>query len=138
LYAARFPRYFDLVLRAGEAPEAVTGLASLRFYRVLPTRVKILDEQEFGEASLGLSVATCARPATPPEVRVQGVDYAFVAPDTLAPGETIFAFENAGGVLHEVKVIGLNDGVTLADIMRLEHADSGWRHLTDQTSGILI
>jgi hypothetical protein len=48
-YAARFPRYFDFVLRAGEAPEAVTGFASLRFYRFLPTRVKILDEQEFGE-----------------------------------------------------------------------------------------
>jgi uncharacterized protein YhbP (UPF0306 family) len=48
-YAARFPRYFDFVLRAGEAPEAVTGFASLRFYRCLPTRVKILDEQEFGE-----------------------------------------------------------------------------------------
>jgi uncharacterized protein YhbP (UPF0306 family) len=49
LYAARFPRYFDFVLRAGEAPEAVTGFASLGFYRFLPTRVKILDEQEFGE-----------------------------------------------------------------------------------------
>lgn len=48
-YAARFPRYFDLVLRAGEAPEAMTGFSVLRFYRFLPTRVKILDEEEFGE-----------------------------------------------------------------------------------------
>ena len=48
-YAARFPRYFDFVVRAGEAPEAATGFASLRFYRFMPTRVKILDEQEFGE-----------------------------------------------------------------------------------------
>jgi uncharacterized protein YhbP (UPF0306 family) len=48
-YAARFPRYFDFVVRAGEAPGAPTGLASLQFYRFMPARVKILDEQEFGE-----------------------------------------------------------------------------------------
>jgi uncharacterized protein YhbP (UPF0306 family) len=48
-YAARFPRYFDLVIRAGEDPEATTGLGALRFYRFRPSRVKILDELEFGE-----------------------------------------------------------------------------------------
>jgi len=48
-YAARFPQYFDFVVRAGEAPEVSTGFASLRFYRFMPIRVKILDEQEFGE-----------------------------------------------------------------------------------------
>lgn len=49
LYAARFPRYFDFVMRAGEAANGTTGLASLRFYRFLPTRLKILDEEEFGD-----------------------------------------------------------------------------------------
>lgn len=48
-YAARFPRYFDFVLRAGEAADAPTGFASLRLYRFRPVRVKLLDEQEFGE-----------------------------------------------------------------------------------------
>jgi hypothetical protein len=48
-YAARFPPYFDFVVRAGEAAETSTGFASLRFYRFTPVRVKILDEQEFGE-----------------------------------------------------------------------------------------
>jgi uncharacterized protein YhbP (UPF0306 family) len=48
-YSARFSSYFDFVVRAGEAPEAATGFASLRFYRFRPTRVKILDEREFGE-----------------------------------------------------------------------------------------
>ena len=48
-YAARFPRYFDLVLRAGEALDATTGFGALRFYQFQPTRVKILDEREFGE-----------------------------------------------------------------------------------------
>jgi len=48
-YAARFPRYFDFVLRAAEASDATTGFAALQFYRFMPTRVKILDEQELGE-----------------------------------------------------------------------------------------
>jgi hypothetical protein len=48
-YAARFPRYFDFVVRASEVPDATTGFGTLRFYQFLPTRVKILDEQEFGE-----------------------------------------------------------------------------------------
>lgn len=48
-YAARFPRYFDLVMRAGEDPQATTGIGGLRFYLFRPDRVKILDEREFGE-----------------------------------------------------------------------------------------
>ena len=49
-YAARFPRYFDLVLRAGEASDVSSpGFGALRFYQFVPKRVKILDEQEFGE-----------------------------------------------------------------------------------------
>lgn len=48
-YAARFPSYFDFVLRAGGDQESDAGFASLRFYRCVPTRIKILDEQEFGE-----------------------------------------------------------------------------------------
>ena len=48
-YAARFPRYFDFVLRAGEAPDGASGFANLRFYRFMPARVKILDEEEFGD-----------------------------------------------------------------------------------------
>ncbi len=48
-YAARFPRYFDLVLRAGEDADAATALDALRLYRFVPARIKILDEHEFGE-----------------------------------------------------------------------------------------
>lgn len=49
LYAARFSRYFDFVLRAGEAPNGESAFAALRFYRFTPTRMKILDEEEFGD-----------------------------------------------------------------------------------------
>lgn len=89
--------------------------------------------------AVGLGVVTaCAAPAPLPVVAVKGMDYAFTAPDTVAAGETVFAFENVGQMLHEVKVIGLHAGVSLAEIVRLDQADSGWRHLTDQTSGILV
>ena len=49
LYAARFPRYFDFVMRAGEASEGTSGFAALRFYRFTPARLKLLDEEEFGD-----------------------------------------------------------------------------------------
>jgi hypothetical protein len=40
-------------------------------------------------------------------------------------------------VWHEVKVIALKPGVTLDTIVRLERAGTGWRQLTEPTSGIL-
>lgn len=48
-YAARFAGYFDLVIRAAEALAAPTGAAVLQLYSFAPTRVKILDELEFGD-----------------------------------------------------------------------------------------
>lgn len=48
LYAARFPRYFDLVLRASEA-SGNPDSGPLRFYRFAPERIKILDEEDFGD-----------------------------------------------------------------------------------------
>jgi pyridoxamine 5'-phosphate oxidase-like protein len=48
-YATRFTSYFDWVLRAGEASEATTGFPALHFYRFLPARIKVLDEQDFGD-----------------------------------------------------------------------------------------
>lgn len=49
LYAARFPRYRELLQRAsGGAPLGPT-FAALRFYSFVPERAQILDEWEFGE-----------------------------------------------------------------------------------------
>jgi uncharacterized protein YhbP (UPF0306 family) len=48
-YAARFVGYFDLVMRVAEASAAPTGPAALQLYSFIPTRVKILDELEFGD-----------------------------------------------------------------------------------------
>ena len=48
-YAARFPGYFDNVLRYGEDLEATAGLAGLVLYQFAPARIKLLDEPEFGD-----------------------------------------------------------------------------------------
>ena len=48
-YAARFAGYFDLVIRAAEAAAAPAGPAALQLYCFAPTRVRILDELEFGD-----------------------------------------------------------------------------------------
>jgi hypothetical protein len=49
LYAARFPRYAE-VLRRETADEPVTsGYRGLRFFQFIPERLQILDEWEFGD-----------------------------------------------------------------------------------------
>jgi hypothetical protein len=96
-----------------------------------------LKPARFVALALTGCLAACSPRETLPEVQVRAVDYAFASPDSLPAGETIFSFANAGTVQHEVKVIALRPGTTLTTILRLEVADSGWRHLTDPTSGIL-
>jgi hypothetical protein len=48
-YAARFTRYFDLVVRGGEAEESAAAVTRLQFYLFRPTRVKVFDEHAFGD-----------------------------------------------------------------------------------------
>jgi hypothetical protein len=48
-YAARFEEYFDLAIRAGEASAAPARPRGLELYGFAPTRVKILNELEFGD-----------------------------------------------------------------------------------------
>jgi uncharacterized protein YhbP (UPF0306 family) len=48
-YATRFTQYFDWVMRAGEAPEETTGFPALQLFGFVPVRIRVLDEQEFGD-----------------------------------------------------------------------------------------
>jgi hypothetical protein len=52
-----------------------------------------------------------------------GVDYAFRAPVTLAPGKHTLTFVNAGKVLHEVNVALLRRGVTAEQALKAMKAD---------------
>lgn len=67
-------------------------------------------------AMLG-GVACTAREAAMNEVLVRGTDYAFDVPETLPPGRTTFAFENAGQVPHEMILVRLKEGVALPQVM---------------------
>jgi len=49
LYAARFPRYREFLLRTPDEQSQSSMFIGLRFYRFSPERVQILDEWEFGE-----------------------------------------------------------------------------------------
>jgi hypothetical protein len=49
LYAARFPRYGELLRRASSGTPVGPTFAALRFYSFVPERVQILDEWEFGD-----------------------------------------------------------------------------------------
>jgi uncharacterized protein YhbP (UPF0306 family) len=49
LYAARFPRYLEMLPGVqGEQPRSFK-IGRLRFYSFLPERIQVLDEGEFGE-----------------------------------------------------------------------------------------
>jgi len=49
LYAARFPRYRECLLRTPDGQPPSSTFRGLKFYRFVPQRVQILDEWEFGE-----------------------------------------------------------------------------------------
>ncbi len=71
------------------------------------------------------------------DLRVTGLDYAFSAPDTVPPGETVITFRNTGTVRHELKLIALRPGVDLEVVLPLARIDSGWAAHREPTSGIL-
>ncbi len=65
-------------------------------------------------ASAGLSVLlACSGSKAPVEVAIIGVDYAYQAPQHIAPGPTAFTFANHGSVLHEIQLFRLRTDVPL-------------------------
>jgi hypothetical protein len=57
------------------------------------------------------------RAAAPMVVTVIATDYAFAAPDTIAPGYTTFQLVNNGDQLHMAQLIKLHPGRTLDDFL---------------------
>ena len=49
LYAARFPRYQEVLLAPSDGQPSSSTFRGLKFHRFVPQRVQILDEWEFGE-----------------------------------------------------------------------------------------
>lgn len=74
----------------------------------------------------GLALA-CARekPAEPvaiPSVLVMASDYAFQMPDTLIAGVTSFRIMNHGREAHHLTLVRLPDGMTMADLQKVNPA----------------
>lgn len=65
-------------------------------------------------------LAACTGSGSDRQIEVQGTDYAFTVPDTIAPGRATLKFTNSGRVRHELVLARLKPGVTLADVMRAQ------------------
>ena len=78
-------------------------------------------------------------PATAPrEVEIVGLDYAFKAPNELAPGRTTFRFVNRGKVRHEFNIVLLKRGATVQQLIAAANADKPVEPMIDATIGVLF
>jgi hypothetical protein len=78
---------------------------------------------------------SCAHPVR--EIEVTASDYAFQAPDTLAPGPTVFHMRNTGTVSHEMGLTRLRDGATPAGALSAELRDGRTDSVYDRGSALL-
>jgi plastocyanin len=86
-------------------------------------------------AALMMAAAACAAaPAntTPQVVEVRASDFAFQAPDTVAPGLTTFRLASTGKEMHHVQVVRLENGHTakeLVDVLAATKTFPAWATL---------
>ena len=66
---------------------------------------------------VGMGGGSPVQAQTPRTVVVRGLDYAFQAPDTVPAGLTLFVLENHGTVRHELVLVRLKQGHTLAEVI---------------------
>src|SRR5207245_1732801 len=59
-------------------------------------------------------------------------------PAKLAPGPTLFSFENRGKVRHEMSIVRLRPGVTAQQVLQQGPGAASGRIMTDQLVGILV
>lgn len=76
----------------------------------------------------------------PTHIAIVGTDYAFLQlPATLAPGPTLFSFENRGTKRHEFSIGLLKQGMSVDSIMRAEPKPNvSARVVTDSIVGLLL
>ena len=98
----------------------------------------------WGLASLTLILGACAaQPVVEeaPEVHqivVGGLDYTFEMEESVRPGPAEITFDNRGEVDHEVVLIRLQPGATMADFAEAMATGDDPEALTDGIGGILI
>ncbi|MEZ4587992.1 MAG: hypothetical protein R2909_16565 [Gemmatimonadales bacterium] len=65
-------------------------------------------------------------------------EYAFTAPDTVDPGPAVISLRNDGRVDHELIVMKLRPGATLADLAGMRKEDGSVRPFLDGGSAVLF
>jgi len=78
--------------------------------------------------------------ASPAQVEIIGGDYAFThLPTELAPGPTLFSFDNRGSKRHEMSMTLLKSGVSIDVLTRVENRLSpAGKVVSDSLIGLLI
>jgi hypothetical protein len=69
-----------------------------------------------GLAGFAVGLAAPASAQTPSIVLIRALDYAFQAPDTVAGGVTTVSLQNDGAMRHELVLVRLKPGHTLAEM----------------------
>lgn len=81
--------------------------------------------------------AVAQREKKPKEIDVVANDYAFLPlPAGISAGPTIFTFANQGKVFHEVNIVRLKAGATVAEFTKAEALRR--REMIERSVGILI
>jgi len=87
--------------------------------------------------ALTLLAAGCSSTSVP-EVTVGGDDYAFILADSIPSGPVRFTFENRGQVRHEMVLVQLAEGATLADLGAAVQSGADAFELISGFGGVLI
>ena len=101
---------------------------------------RLLPRHPRAFAVLLTSVAACADPSSPRGrvIEVVASDYAFVAPDTVAPGPAELRLTNHGRVRHEMIVMKLRRGATAGDLLAAQQRGETFRPNLDGGSAVLF
>ncbi|MCC6316561.1 MAG: hypothetical protein IT361_02630 [Gemmatimonadaceae bacterium] len=71
-------------------------------------------------------------------IEVVGTEYAFVTPDSVNAGRTVFRLRNTGKVLHEMIILRLRPGSSVQDLLRAREAGRSTQPFLDGGSAVLF
>lgn len=89
-------------------------------------------------AACGAEPKRVAAAAPDAVLEVVATEYAFQAPDSVAPGRTVLRLKNLGRVVHELIVMKLKPGVPMDSLVALRGKREGFRTFIDGGSAVLF
>jgi len=104
-------------------------------YSILRTLICRCRSTFLATLYLGITLPLAAQ--APRTVIVRAMNYAFQAPDTVPAGLTMFGLDNQGTVRHELVIVRLKEGRTLADVIAAKTPEER-QPLYDAVVGVLV